>query len=98
MLKMRICLTALVAAMVAAPAAAAPAVGDTYVYSVLNGYNNELRGTLSYRVDKVEASRVVISVATDTPALGTARTEIYTNDGNWLRHVLPSHDQLREFE
>jgi len=98
MLKMRFYLAALVAAMVAAPAAAAPAVGDTYVYRVLNGYNNELRGTLSYRVDKVEASRVVISVATDTPALGTARTEIYTNDGNWLRHALVNHDQLVDYE
>ena len=98
MLILRICLTALIATMVAVPAAAAPAAGDTYVYRVLNGYNKELRGTVSYRVDKAEANRVEMSVATDAPALGTARTEIYTNDGNWLRHVLTNHDQLVNYE
>ncbi len=79
-------------------AAAAPTAGDTYVYRVLNGYNSEVRGQIQYRVDKIEADRVAVAVTTDTPSLGTARTEIYTKDGNWLRRPLVNHDQLREYE
>jgi MFS-type transporter involved in bile tolerance (Atg22 family) len=37
-------------------AAAAPVAGDTYVYRVINGYNSELVGQVTYRVDKVDAS------------------------------------------
>jgi len=98
MLKLQICLTALVAAAVAVPAAAAPAAGDTYVYRVLNGYNHEVRGTVSYQIEKVEAGRTVVSVATDTSAMGVARTEIYDSNGNWLRHALVNHDQLVDYE
>ena len=54
-------------------AGAAPAVGDTYVYRVVNGYNNEARGKIEYRVDQIGADRVVMSVTTDVPALGAAR-------------------------
>ena len=78
--------------------AALAATGDSFVYRVSNGYNHELRGTVSYRVAKVAADRVEVAVTTDTPSAGVARTEVYTRDGNWLRHPLASHDQLREFE
>ena len=93
------------AAAIAAPlmifssiAAAAPAAGDVYVYRLLNGYNNEPRGQVSYRVDKVDAGRVVMAVTPDTPGIGAARTEIYTTDGNWLRHTVVNHDRATEYE
>ncbi|MEO7728360.1 MAG: hypothetical protein ABIS45_13990 [Burkholderiales bacterium] len=85
------------ATMLAADLAAA-AVGDAYVYRISNGYNNEPRGKISYRVDKAEADRVEMAVTTDTPGAGSTRTEVYTKNGNWLRHPLASHDQLRELE
>jgi hypothetical protein len=72
--------------------------GDTYVYRISNGYNNEVRGKINYRVEKADADRVEVAVTTDTPSAGNAGTEIYTKDGNWLRHPLASHDQLRDFE
>ncbi len=77
---------------------AVAATGDTYVYRISNGYNNEVRGTISYRVGNVAADRVEVAVTTDTPSAGLARTEVYTQDGNWLRHPLANHDQLREYE
>ena len=74
------------------------AAGDTFVYRVSNGYNQETLGSISYRVEKVEANRVEVAVTTDTPSAGVARTEVYTKDGNWLRHPLVNHDQLRDYE
>ena len=79
-------------------AGALAATGDTYVYRVSNGYNNETRGKISYRVEKADADRIEVSVSTDTPSAGLARTEVYTKDGQWLRHPLASHDVLREYE
>ena len=49
------------------------AAGDTYVYRISNGYNNETRGTISYRVEKVDVNRVEVAVTTDTPSAGVAR-------------------------
>jgi hypothetical protein len=93
---------ALFAALLIAPCdaatAASPAAGDTYVYRVLNGYNHEVRGEITYRVDKVDADRVTVSVTTTTMALGMPYTEVYTKDGNWLRRPLVNHDQLVEYE
>ena len=79
-------------------AGALAAAGDTYVYRISNGYNSEIRGKISYRVEKVERDRVEVSVTTDTPSAGQARTEIYTKDGDWLRHALVNHDQFRDYE
>ena len=47
-------------------AVAAPAVGDTYVYRVINAYNNEVQGQVTYRVDKVDAGQVTLRVQTRT--------------------------------
>jgi hypothetical protein len=76
----------------------AAANGDTYVYRISNGYNSEVRGKINYRVEKADADRVEVAVTTDTPSAGSARTEVYASNGNWLRRPLASHDQLREFE
>lgn len=90
------------AAMIVAAAApavgAAPVPGETYVYRLSNGYNNEARAQITYRVDKVDADRIAMSVSADSQAVAVARTEIYTSNGNGLRQVLTSHDQPREFE
>jgi hypothetical protein len=90
----------IVAAAAPAVAVAAPAVaGDTFVYRVTNGYNSEfMRGQIQYRVDKIDADRVTTSVSPDVPALGLPRTDIYTKEGNWLRHTLTNHDQPVEYE
>lgn len=79
-------------------AAASPAAGDTFIYRVSNGYNHEARGTIQYHVDKVDADRVTVSVATDNTALETPHTEVYTVDGNWLRHPVTNHDTPTEYE
>ena len=91
-------LGALLVVLSAGATAASPAAGDTYVYRVLNGYNHEVRGQITYRVDKVEADRVTVSVAADNTALGMPHNEVYTLDGNWLRHPLINHDQPVEYE
>jgi hypothetical protein len=72
--------------------AATPAAGDTYVYRVINAYNNEVRGEMNYRVDKVEADRVTMSVTASHPSLGASHTVVYAKDDNWLRHPLINHD------
>ena len=69
------------------------AEGDAYVYRVSNGYNNEVRGKVSYRVEKAQGNRVETSVSPDNPASGSARTEVSGKDGNWIRRALASHDR-----
>ena len=91
-------ISGLILAIGLAAGVASAATGDAYVYRVSNGYNNEVRGKISYRVEKAQADRIEVSVTTDTPSAGSARTEIYTKDGNWLRHALVNHDQLRDYE
>jgi hypothetical protein len=78
--------------------AAPPAAGDTFVYRVIDGYNKETRGQVSYRVDKAEADRIVMSVTTERPGVQLATTEIFTPDGKWLRHPVINRDQPVEYE
>jgi hypothetical protein len=89
--------TAIAAAAVQSPAAPPPAEGDIYVYRVINAYNNEIRGQLSYRVDKTEAGRITMSVSADRPGMQTPTPEILTSDGKWLRHSIVNHDQLVDY-
>jgi hypothetical protein len=93
-----VCLLLMLLAFLTPPSFAATVAGETYVYRVLNGYNKETRANVSYRIDKVAANRVDVSVSADRPAVELNRTEVHTADGNWLRHVLVSHDQPHEFE
>jgi hypothetical protein len=78
------------------------AAGDAYVYRVLNGYNSEVRGTINYRVERSQLDLIEVAVTTAAapgyPGLDSSRTEIYATNGNWLRHALASHDQMRDFE
>src|SRR5688572_12350154 len=89
---------ALAAAALASAVAAAPVPGETYVYRLTNGYNNEPRAQVTYRVENVGADRIAVAVSADAPAVEAARTEIYASDGNRLRAALPSHNQLRLFD
>lgn len=82
----------------AALAAAAPAVGDTYVYRVLNGYNNEVVGQVAYRVDRVDGGQITLAVTPDRPSLGMPHTAVVTGDANWVRHTLINHDQPVEYD
>jgi hypothetical protein len=91
-------IAALIIAASLCASSAFAAAGDAYVYRISNGYNNEVRGKINYRVEKADSDRIEVAVTTDTPSAGSARTEIYTKNGNWLRHPLASHDQLREFD
>ncbi len=81
-----------------AASGAAPSAGDRWVYRVLNGYNQEVRGKLEYRADKVEADRVAVTVSPDSAALGSPRTELYGPGGAWLKHALINHDQYVDYE
>jgi hypothetical protein len=91
-------ISALIVATSLAAGSAMAAQGDAYIYRISNGYNSELRGSITYRVERAEADRVEVAVSTDTPSAGSARTEVYAANGNWLRRPLASHDQLREYE
>lgn len=79
-------------------AVAAPAAGDSWAYRVANGYNREILGRLQYRVESVVAERVTVALTTDVALLGRPRSEVYTPEGNWLRHALINHDQPVEYE
>lgn len=81
-----------------AMAANPPGAGDTWAYRVINAYNGETRGSVQFRVEKVDADRIAVAMSADPVSLGTPRTEIYTADGRWLRHTLTSHDQPVEYE
>lgn len=98
MMRLSIAALAMLLGVCPGVAPAQPVAGDTFVYRVTNRYNNESRGQVTYRVEKVDAERVAVAVTTDTPLLGPARTEIYARDGNWLRHPLINHDQPTEHE
>ncbi len=75
-----------------------PHVGETAAYRVLNAYNGEPRGDVQYRVDKIDAGRVFVAVTTSSPSAGLPRTEIFTPDGNWLRHSVNNHDRAIEYD
>jgi hypothetical protein len=77
---------------------ALPAAGDTAVYRVINAYNGEVRGEIHYRVDKVESASVVVSVSTNSPYAGVPHTEVYTTEGNWLRHPVVNHDRPTDYD
>lgn len=82
----------------AAFAAAPPVVGDAYVYRLVNGYNKETRGQQRYEVARVEPDRITISVTPDNLEAGAQRTDVYTQEGNWLRHSMESHGKKVEYE
>jgi len=77
---------------------ATPAAGDIAVYRVINAYNGEVRGEIRYRVDKVESASVVVSVSASSPYLGVPPTEVYTMEGNWLRHPVVNHDRPTDYD
>lgn len=82
----------------AAQPAGALAAGDAYVYRLTNGYSKEVVGQLRYEVGKLDASGVTFQVTTDNAGAGVQRVEIYTKDGNGVRHPLESHGQQVEYE
>ena len=79
-------------------AAATPAVGDTFTYRIISGYSNEPYKQASYRIQSRDADRVVVAVTRTYYAARATGTEIYTPDGQWLRHTLASHDRLVDYE
>ena len=77
---------------------AASAPGDAWSYRVINAYNGEVRGNVRFRVEKSDADRVALAVTPDQPALGTARTDVYTARGLGVRQPLINHDMPVEYE
>ena len=75
-----------------------PTVGDAYVYRLVNGYNKETRGQLRFQVARVEADRITVSVTPDNAEAGAQHTDVYTQEGNWLRHPVESHGAKVEYE
>ena|SRR5882672_4833256 len=78
--------------------AAGPTAGDVYVYRLVNGYSKETRGQLHYQVSKVDAGSATVEVTPDTAEGGVQRTDVYTREGNWLRHPLESHGQPVQYD
>lgn len=85
------------ALLVASTMATAAVEGDTYVYRVTNAYNKELRGHLSYRIDKAENNQITQSVSADKPGLPMPTTEVLTSDGKWLRHSIVNRERLVDY-
>lgn len=94
---LRIALACIVWIGTALTAVAAPALGDSFVYRVINAYNGEVVGHVAYRVDKVDAGQILVSVTPDRAALGSPHTEILAGDANWVRHTLINHDTPVEY-
>ena len=80
------------AGRLAAMPPALPAVGATAVYRVINAYNGEAQGEIHYRIEQSSGGRVVAAVIANHPYAGPPHTEIYTPEGNWVRHPLLNHD------
>ena len=53
--------------LISGMACAQPAAGDTYTYRVINVYNNETRGQVTYRIDSINADRVTVAVTPSAP-------------------------------
>jgi len=79
-------------------AATPPITGDAYVYQLVNGYNKETRGKVSYQIARVEPDRITVSVTPDNPEAGKQRTEVFNQEGNWLAHEVESHGQKVHYE
>jgi hypothetical protein len=78
--------------MLAASPSVTPAVGATAVYRVINAYNGDTQGEIRYLVDQVGAGHVVVTATSSFSYVGYPHTEIYTAEGNWLRHPVINHD------
>ena len=75
------------------------AAGDAYVYRISNGYNNEVRAKLSFSLALSASSLSLCSLSLLLPlARGSHNARKSILDGNWLRHPLASHDQLRDLD
>jgi len=56
-----------------------------------------VRGEIIYRVDKVDANHVTVSVSPD-PSSDMPRTDVFAGDDNRLRHPLINHDMPVEYD
>ena len=75
-----------------------PAVGDRYVYRLTDGYNPEIRGQLSQRVENIEGGRITLAVTLERSGSKKETTEIQTLKGDWLRHAITSRDQPFDYD
>lgn len=73
-------------------------VGDTATYQVRNAYNGESLGEVQYAVERIEGDRVMVAVTASSAYAGLPHTEMYTTEGNWMRHPLSNHDRAIEYE
>lgn len=78
-------------------AAAAPAVGDTYTYRLVNGYNKEARAQVRHEVSGTGSDGITIRITPDSAEAGSQHTVVVTPEGNWLRHLVESHGQKVEY-
>lgn len=88
----------LAAAACSTPAAEAPAVGDVYVYRLVNGYNKETQGQIRLQLKSLDGGNASFAVTPDKPEAGVARTNVYNKEGNWLRHLVENHGEKVDYE
>ena len=80
-------------------AATTPAIGDAYVYRLVNGYNHETVGHIRHEVTEATVAQgAIVSVTVDKPSLGLPHIEIHTQAGQWMRHSLDNHGIAVEYE
>jgi hypothetical protein len=65
-------------------------VGNQWRYAVHDGYTKLPRGTVEYRVSSVQGDTVTVNVVNNSQA----SVELYSRDGNWLRHPAPNLHML----
>jgi hypothetical protein len=81
-----------IAALCALLELAAPAIADTFVYRVTNGYNRETVGHLRQVLTPGSTTyNQVVDVTVDSPMLGVPRSEVYAGAGLWQRRTIDSH-------
>src|SRR6185295_3527548 len=74
-----------------------PAVGAIASYRVINAYSGDALGEIRYQVDQVGGGLVIVTASANFRYAGYPHTEIYTAEGNWLRHPVVNHDYQADY-
>lgn len=86
--------------LISMPAAMAadPAVGDTYVYRLVDAYTKAQRGTMHFQVTAIDKNQIAVAYNSPDMPARSGGTEIYDLFGNWRRRTIESHGEPLELE